>query len=52
VTVAVRRERLYDKLGQNFDFSIRIAHGCCPTRPVLTATDAVPVAAKLGREIL
>jgi len=53
VTVAVRRERLYDKLGQNIlDFLDPDRYTLLPnTAGCYTATDAVR-AAKLGREIL
>lgn len=53
VTVAVRRERLYDKTGQNIlDFIDSKKYTLLPnTAGCYTATDAVR-AAKLGREIL
>lgn len=53
VTVAVRRERLYDKTGQNIlDFLDPDRYVLLPnTAGCYTATDAVR-AAKLGREIL
>ncbi|WP_146579144.1 thiazole synthase [Neorhodopirellula pilleata] len=53
VTVAVRRERLYDKTGQNIlDFIDPTKYILLPnTAGCYTATDAVR-AAKLGREIL
>ena len=53
VTVAVRRERLYDKSGQNIlDFLDSDRYTLLPnTAGCYTATDAVR-AAKLGREIL